>query len=87
MLFHPQDSSNTNLNYSKIHYQAEPTVVSDQAGGGNGGSSINTSIKRSVLCQSPATLAPRWTTSCVLQLRDVSMGHIFDNFLHLVLWS
>lgn len=71
----------------KIHYQAEPTVVSDQAGGVNGRGSTTTSVKKTVLCQSPVTLAPRRTTSHVLQLSDVHGSHIFDNFLCLAMWS
>lgn len=75
------------ITWRKIHYQAEPTVVSGQAGGVNDGGSIITSVKKSTLCQSPAMFATHWTTSRVLQLSDVNAGHIFDNFLCLAMWS
>lgn len=71
----------------KIRYQAEPTVVSDQVGGVDGGGSINTSIEKSALCQSLAMFASCWTTPRVLQLSNLHVGHIFDNLLSFTMWS
>lgn len=53
MLFHPQNSSNANLNYTEfpLHYQAAPAVVWSGCGGSDG-VSINTSNKECSVSES-----------------------------------